>query len=96
MSDDARHATPIFLVVMALSGGVARYAQAYIDGKRFSLFKFIASMPVAMFTGLMFSYFGKFTGVSSEYVPMFAGLGGYYGGYALHIILDRAIPTKDL
>ncbi len=96
MSDDARHATPIFIAVMALSGGVARYAQSYIDGRRFSFFKFVASMPVAMFTGTMFSYFGKFTGVNTEYIPMFAGLGGYYGGYALHIILDRIIPPKDL
>lgn len=96
MSEESKHVTPVLISLMAISGGVARYAQAYIDGRKFSWFKFIASMPVAMFTGTMFSYFGKFVGAGTEYVPMFAGLGGYYGGYALHIILDRVIPTKDL
>ena len=89
MSEESKHVTPVLISLMAISGGVARYAQSYLDGQKFSLFKFIASMAVSGFAGVMFGYFGITLGLRGEIVHVFSGIGGFYGTATLHYLFDQ-------
>ena len=89
MSDDARHVTPIVFSVIAAIGGVARYSVSYLDGQPFSFTKFIASVFVSGFAGLMFGYFGITLGLRGEIIHVFSGIGGFYGTATLHYLFDR-------
>lgn len=89
MSEESKHLTPVLISLMAISGGVARYAQSYLEGQRFSLFKLIASMVVSGFSGVMFGYFGITLGLRGEIIHVFSGIGGFYGTATLHYLFDR-------
>lgn len=92
---DTQHNTPIIISLMAISGGVARYAQAYLDGQKFSFLKFFASMAVSGFAGVMFGYFGISLGLRGEVVHVFSGIGGFYGTASIHYLFDQITHEKD-
>lgn len=94
MSEESKHVTPVLISLMAISGGVARYAQAYLDGQKFSALRFIASMAVSGFAGVMFGYFGITLGLKGEIVHVFSGIGGFYGTATLHYLFDQITHEK--
>lgn len=89
MSDDARHVTPIVFSVIAAIGGVARYSVSYLDGQPFSFTKFVASVFVSGFAGLMFGYFGISLGLKNEILFVFSGIGGFSGTASIHYLFDQ-------
>lgn len=79
--------TEMIYVAMAAVGGIARYLQSYLYEGDFAWQHFIAHIIVSAFSGYMFYQFAiNILGLSTNVIPIIAGMGGWMGVEALKTI----------
>jgi len=79
----------ILTLIVAIFGGLAKYAQAYIDHKQFIWQVLIAQLMLSGFAGVLFMAFAEAVGFSQTMKGVSAGVGGYMGGDAVKFIFGR-------
>lgn len=84
----------IFVVFIAVMGGVARYLNGYTNGAPFKFSIFVASGIVAGFSGWMFALFGETLQMPQEMLFVMAGTGGFFGEQTLKFIME-SITRKN-
>lgn len=77
------------IVLVSVTGGIAKYAQEYLETKTFSFGFLVANIFVSGFAGLMFGYFGGNLGVSQNMQFVFGGIGGFFGKTSLDWLYKR-------
>lgn len=86
--------TEIVYVALAAIGGLARYLSRFINGEKFSISMLLANFIISGFSGLMFSLFGKSLGLSSEFLYVLSGVGGFMSTEALKFLAQKI--KKDI
>ncbi len=84
----------IFYVILAMTGGIARYLNSFANGSPFKFSILIASAFMAGFSGLIFALFGEATGMPHTVQFIMAGLGGFFGEQTLKFVLERFIKKE--
>ena len=84
----------LLLVLLAISGGCARYLSAYTTGTPFKLSMFLASGAVAGFTGYIFAVFGASMALPQHMLFVMAGIGGFFGEQTMKFVLESVIKDK--
>ena len=84
----------LFLVILAVCGGCARYLSAYTTGTPFKLSIFLASGAVAGFTGYIFAVFGATMALPQHMLFVMAGIGGFFGEQTMKFVLESVIKDK--
>mgnify|MGYP003436553482 FL=1 len=76
------------MVVIACIGGIAKYLQGYLKGRKFSLAHLLASCFVSGFSGFIFALFGKAMNLPADYLYVTAGVGGFMGSSAIDLVAE--------
>jgi len=84
----------LFLVILAVCGGCARYLSAYTNGTPFRISIFLASGAVAGFTGYIFAVFGATMALPQHMLFVMAGIGGFFGEQTMKFVLESVIKDK--
>jgi len=84
----------MFLVLLAVCGGCARYLSAYTNGTPFRISIFLASGAVAGFTGYIFAVFGATMALPQHMLFVMAGIGGFFGEQTMKFVLESVIKDK--
>ena len=84
----------LFLVLLAVCGGCARYLSSYTNGTPFKVSIFIASGAVAGFTGYIFAIFGATMALPEPMLFVMAGIGGFFGEQTMKFVLESVIKDK--
>lgn len=79
----------ILTLIVAVFGGLAKYAQAYIEYKKFIWQVLIAQLVLSGFAGVLFMAFAEAVDFSQTMKGVSAGVGGYMGGDAVKFIFGR-------
>ena len=82
------------LVLLAVSGGCARYLSSYTNGTPFKVSVFLASGAVAGFTGYIFAIFGATMALPDPMLFVMAGIGGFFGEQTMKFVLESVIKDK--
>lgn len=76
-------------VIIAITGGIARYLNSYADGKvHFSTSIFLASGFMAGFSGMMFALVGDSLHLPYPMAHIMAGVGGFFGEQTMKLVLE--------
>lgn len=76
-------------VVIAITGGIARYLNSFADGKiPFRISIFLASAFMAGFSGMMFALVGDSLHMPNPIPYMMAGVGGFFGEQTMKLVLE--------
>lgn len=88
---------PVELVygIVAVTGGLARYMNSYINGTKFRFSILIASALVAGFSGFMFALLGETMDMPSRILHIMAGVGGFFGDQTLKFLMEY-VQNKSL
>lgn len=85
-------------VLVAVIGGVARYANSFSEGKApFKISILFASAFTAGFSGFMFALVGDSLSMPNPISDIMAGVGGFFGEQTLKLVLEYVslkIPNK--
>jgi len=84
----------LFVVLIAVYGGFARYLSAYTTGTPFRISIFLASGAVAGFTGYIFAVFGATMALPEPMLFVMAGIGGFFGEQTMKFVLESVIKNK--
>lgn len=84
----------LFVVVIAVSGGLARYLSSYTTGTPFRISIFLASGAVAGFTGYIFAIFGATMALPDPMLFVMAGIGGFFGEQTMKLVLEAVTKNK--
>mgnify|MGYP001609976166 FL=1 len=76
-------------IMISMLGGLAKYAQVYIETEKFSWRIFIAQLVLSGFSGILFLSMAEGLGLSQNMKGVFAGVGGYMGGDAVKFIFFK-------
>ena len=76
--------------LIAVAGGIARYANSFIAGKPFKISVLFASAFVAGFSGYMFAVVGISLNLPLPMQFVMAGVGGFFGEQTMKLILEYA------
>lgn len=74
-------AIEILYVIISALGGLAKYLNGYLRGKRFDLWKLLASMLVSAFSGVTCAHLALIIRPGWEIIA--ASVGGFMGGEAM-------------
>ena len=85
--------TQVVYAAVAIVGGCARYLNSFVEGVPFKFSIFIASAFVAGFSGYMFAELGQSMQLTSQFIFMMAGVGGFFGEQTMKYIMEYL--TKD-
>lgn len=92
---DFRHVpTEIIYGLIAVTGGIARYLNGYVDGRKFKFGIFLASAVVAGFSGYMFALLGTSLFLPDPMPYIFAGCGGFFGEQTMKFIMEMITKEK--
>ena len=83
----------VVYAVIAIVGGCARYLNSFVTGTPFKFTVFLASAFVAGFSGYMFAELGQSMQLTSQFIFMMAGVGGFFGEQTMKYIMEYL--TKD-
>ena len=84
----------LFVVLIAVYAGFARYLSAYTNGTPFKVSIFLASGAVAGFTGYIFAVFGATMALPEPMLFVMAGIGGFFGEQTMKFVLESVIKDK--
>jgi hypothetical protein len=79
---------------LAVTGGVARYLNSFVNGQKFKFSIFIASAVVAGFSGFMFALLGGTMNLPQPLISVMAGVGGFFGDQTLKFIMEYIVKKK--
>lgn len=82
---------PIQLIYacIAMLGGMARYLNGFVDGKKFSIYVFFASAFVSGFSGYMFALLGESLNMPYPIPHILAGIGGFFGDQTMKFLYEH-------
>lgn len=86
----------ILYVVISALGGLAKYLNGFLRGKRFDLWKLLASMMVSAFSGVTCAHLALLIRPGWEIIA--ASVGGFMGGEAMTYIatlLAKKLGIED-
>lgn len=83
------------LGLLAILGGAANYATAFLKGEPFSGSKLFASIFVGGFAGLLFGHFGIALGIKSDMLLVFSGVGGFSGKTSMDYLFAQITNKSD-
>lgn len=78
----------ITLSVIAIAGGIARYAIGYRDGAAFKLGMLFASIVASAFAGVMFGLVGISTNMPQPIIFAMTGVGGFFADQSLKLVME--------
>lgn len=78
----------IMFIVLAISGGIARYLNGYTNGTPFNWKTFLASVFVSGFSGYMFALMAISMNLPIPIQFMMAGTGGFFGDQTMKFVLE--------
>lgn len=79
-------AVEIVYVLISALGGMARYLNGFLRGKRFDLWKLLASMIVSGFSGVTCAHLALLIKPGWEIIA--ASIGGFMGGEAMTYVAN--------
>ena len=85
---DMKFPIELIYAVIAITGGIARYLNSFVNGQPFRLSIFIASAFVAGFSGMMFYYLGVTMSLPTPFLAMMAGTGGFFGEQSMKYVME--------
>lgn len=80
--------TQIIYGLVAMCGGVARYLNAYAQGRPFKISVLAASTFVSGFSGYMFATLGASMSLPNPLIFMMAGAGGFFGEQTMKFVME--------
>jgi hypothetical protein len=80
--------TQIIYGLVAMCGGLARYLNAYANGRPFKVSILAASTFVSGFSGYMFATLGLSAALPQPLVYIMAGAGGFFGEQTMKFIME--------
>ena len=89
-------AIEILYVTVSALGGLAKYLNGYLRGKRFDLWKLLASMLVSAFSGVTCAHLALLIKPGWEIIA--ASVGGFMGGEAMTFLatwLGKKLGIED-
>ena len=98
MDDIIKHAWDYLLFpLVALFGGIVKYLQAVLHGKKFTWLAFSIEALTALFLGLLITFIGKEMEASSYWLGACSGLGGWLGADFVKGVIKRysKIPLPE-